>query len=99
MLNWPLTFALVLVCIPGLVVTVPRLINTLQTTIESRLRPGQRPPAQSTLAAVSIAQNLIIVSIAAAIGTALAPRVGLRAPFLLSDFLVRPLSSQAASVP
>lgn len=91
MLNWPLTVALVLVCIPGIVVTMPRLINTFQTTIESRMRPGQRPPAQSTLAAVSIAQNLIIVSIAAAIGTALAPRVGLRAPFFEALILGGPL--------
>ena len=38
-------------------------------------------PSRPVLVGLSVLQNVVIVIIAAAIGTALAPRVGLDAPF------------------
>jgi hypothetical protein len=81
MFDWAIFGLLVTICIPGLVISAPRLIEALQTTIEANLRPGQKLPSRFVLVGLSIAQNVIIVAIAAAIGTALAPRVGLGAPF------------------
>lgn len=81
MFDWAVFAVLVAICIPGLVITAPRLIEALQTTIEANLRPGQKLPSQPVLAGLSILQNVVIVTIAAAIGTALAHRGGLGAPF------------------
>ena len=81
MFDWAVFALLVAICIPGLVITAPRLIAALQTTIEANLRPGQTLPSQPVLAGISVLQNVVIVTIAAAIGTALAHRVGLGAPF------------------
>ena len=81
MFNWAIFGLLMAISLPGLVISAPRLIKTLQSTIQANLRPGQKTPSQSILVGLSILQNLIIVAIAAAIGTALTPRVDLRAPF------------------
>lgn len=81
MFNWTLFGLLVAICIPGLVISVPRLMAALQTTIEANLRPGQKLPPRAVLVGISTLQNTIIVAIAAAVGTMLTPRIGLRAPF------------------
>ncbi len=81
MFNWAIFGLLVAICMPGLVITAPRLVAALRTTIEANLRPGQKMPSQPVLVGLSVLQNVVIITIAAAIGTALAPRVGLTAPF------------------
>jgi hypothetical protein len=81
MFNWRLFIVLVLICVPGLVVSAPRLIRSMQRTIVSNAPPGRTLPSTTVLATLVVLQNLAIVAVAAAVGTALAPRVGLRAPF------------------
>lgn len=81
MFNWSLFGLLIAICIPGLIISIPRLIEALQTTIQANLRPGQKLPSQTVLVGVSIMQNLVIIAVASAIGTVLAPRIGLHAPF------------------
>lgn len=81
MFNLTLFILIVLVSIPGLVVTAPKLTATLERITRENQRPGQRQPSNTTLTLLGFAQNLVFIVLAAAIGTALTPRVGLGAPF------------------
>ncbi len=79
--NWALFFCLVGICLPGVIVAIPQLLNSLEKTIISNLPEGKKIPPKSVLIVISMTQNLILVAIAAAVGIALAHRVGLQAPF------------------
>jgi hypothetical protein len=81
MFNWFLFLALVLVCVPGLLVAIPNVMGRLVKTAAGRMAPDQSLPSRGVMIAASMAQSLILVAAASAIGTALAPRVGLEAPF------------------
>jgi hypothetical protein len=75
--NWPLTVALILACLPGLV-TIAKILPTLLAKVP--VKPDRKSPPLRTLKALSLVQTLILISLAAALGTAAAPRVGLQAP-------------------
>lgn len=80
MFNWLLFLSLVLASIPGLLVAIPNLMERLVNTAADRL-PSDRPlPPRAVMIGVTVAQSLLLVAIAVAAGTALAPRVGLGAP-------------------
>ena len=81
MFNWALFLCLVGVCIPGALVTIPQALSTIEKTILSRLPADKKIPSKPVLIVLSVAQSLILVAIAAAVGTALAYRVDLQAPF------------------
>jgi hypothetical protein len=81
MFDWMLMLVLVAVCLPGIFVAAPSLVETQMKTILSKLPPGQEIPPQRTLVILTIVQTLVLVTILAAVGTLLAPRVGLGAPF------------------
>jgi hypothetical protein len=80
MFNWPLFLVLVLVCVPGVLVTIP---NAIQVTVAAAgsLPAGRTLPSRRTILVASLVQTMLLVVLAAAAGTALAPRVGLAAPF------------------
>ena len=82
MFNWALFISLILLCIPGLLIAAVRVIGSLERTIEANLKPGQSAPSRRALQGISFLQNLVLVALAAAVGTALAPRVELSAPVL-----------------
>lgn len=97
MFNWPLFLCLVLVSVPGLAVAIPTLMRRLEKTAAERL-PSDRPlPPMPVIVAASMAQSLLFVSVAAAVGALLAPRVGLSAPFF--EALVSGESVWAALAP
>jgi hypothetical protein len=81
MFNWPLFLCLVLVGIPGLVAATPNLVAHLEKTTMAKLPPGKTPPSRGVLVATIVGQSLLLLAAAPAVGTALAPRLGLRAPF------------------
>ena len=81
MFDWSLFFVLVLVSVPGLLVAIPNVLGRLETTAADRLPPGKSLPPKPVVIGATMAQSLLLVSIAAAAGTALAPRIGLAAPF------------------
>jgi hypothetical protein len=93
MFNWSLFFCLVLVSVPGLLVAIPNLMRRLETTAVDRLPSGKALPPRSVIVAATLAQSLLLVSAAAAVGTALAPRVGLEAPFFEALVSGRPLGA------
>ena len=81
MFNWLLFLCLVGVSALGAIVAIPQLLNTLEKTVLSKLPDGTKIPPKPILIVVSIAQSLILVAVAAAVGTAVAYRVDLQAPF------------------
>lgn len=81
MFSWPLFLCLVLVSVPGLVVTIPALVRRLEKMATDKLPPGKTLPPRAVIVAAALVQSLLLVAAASAVGTALAPRVGLAAPF------------------
>jgi hypothetical protein len=81
MFDWALFFCLVLVCVPGLLVAIPTLMQRLEKTAMETLPPDRTLPTRPVMIGAALAQSLLLVSVAAAVGTALAPQVGLDAPF------------------
>jgi hypothetical protein len=80
MFDWTLFACLVLVCVPGILVTVPGTIKTMEKLASDQLHEGRALPPRPVLILASTVQTLVIIAIPAAVGTALAPTVGLHAP-------------------
>ena len=81
MFNWTLSTCLVLVCIPGMLITGRGLLKTLCKLAADKLPPGRELPPMPVLLLASIVQSLILIAVSAAIGTTVAYRVDLHAPF------------------
>lgn len=81
MFNWVLFLCLVGVSALGAIVAISQLLNTLEKTVLSKLPAGTKIPPKPILIVVSVTQSLILVAVAAAVGTAVAYRVDLQAPF------------------
>jgi hypothetical protein len=81
MFNWRLLIILIAISVPGVLVSTPNLIRSLENTILTRLPPGQKVPSRRLLIIASSLQTLVLVAISAGVGTYLAPRAGLSAPF------------------
>ena len=81
MTNWLLCLLLIAISIPGTLVVLPRTMRALQPTIEKNLKPGQSMPSPRVLLLVSLLQAVVLVAIAAIVGTLLTPEIGLTAPF------------------
>jgi hypothetical protein len=96
MFDWSLFLVLVLVSVPGLLVAIPNLVKRLEKTAIDRLPPDKTPPPRSVLITVTVAQSLLLVAVASGVGTALAPRVGLGAPFFEALVSGQPLWDAAA---
>ena len=81
MFDWILFLILVGISVPGLLVAIPNLMRRLETTAADRL-PSDKPlPPRPVIVGATLAQSFLLVAAAAAAGTALAPKVGLTAPF------------------
>ena len=79
--NWFLFASLVLVCIPGVAIAVRGTTGALERLARNNMRPDQQLPPRPVLMLASGAQTMVLVALAAAVGTLLAPKVGLHAPF------------------
>jgi hypothetical protein len=81
MFEWKLFLVLVLVCVPGVLVVVPGAISGAEAKAGKQLSEGKEMPRREVVLAATLVQTFLFVAIAAAAGTALAPRVGFGAPF------------------
>lgn len=79
--NWCLFISLVVVCIPGVAIAVRGTTGILESLARNNMRPDQQLPPRPVLMLVSGVQTMVLVALAAAAGTLLAPLVGLHAPF------------------
>ncbi|UCG26267.1 MAG: CPBP family intramembrane metalloprotease [Chloroflexota bacterium] len=88
MFDWALWAVLILVCIPGILVSLPRLTATIEKMVARQGEPDRPLPSRLVLFPLQAVQLLIFIGILDAVGVALAPEVGLSAPFfsaLVSD--------------
>lgn len=76
MFNWNLFFILVLVSIPGVVFAARSGVGMLERLIANGAIDQKLPP-KNILLVLAAVQSLVLVAIAAAIGTMLVDRVGL----------------------
>lgn len=81
MFKWNLFIYLVLVCIPGMLITVRGSLKIISRLAQDKLPPGKELPPMPVLLLASTVQSLILIAVPAAIGTAVAHRVDLHAPF------------------
>lgn len=81
MFSWSLFLCLVLLCIPGILVITPSTIKAIERVARAQMPDGQELPSRIVVVVASALQTLVLMAVAAAVGTALAPRVGLGAPF------------------
>ena len=77
MFDWALFLVITAFCLPGILIVVPQSLNN----VIKKMPPDKKIPPRIVLYTVSTLQSVIFVAAAAAIGTALAYRVGLEAPF------------------
>jgi len=91
MFNWILFIYLVLVCMPGMLIAVRGALKTISKLVEGKLPPGKEMPPMSVLLVASTVQSLILIAVPAAIGTAVAHRVDLHAPFFEALVIGKPL--------
>lgn len=74
--------AVLLVSVPGIVITVPRLIDRIADRSGGTLPNGKPLPARSVLVTLGIVQSVVLVAGLSAVGSIFAPRVGLGAPVI-----------------
>jgi hypothetical protein len=84
MFAWSLYFLLIVICLPGIALTIPRTLESLRGQIEANLKPGQTLPPFPLLIVISALQATVLIAIAAAIGVGTMAQTGLQAPFLAS---------------
>jgi len=80
MFNWPLFLALTLACMPGAAIALPGTVKTIVQIAERQTSADANLPSTGVLVAISFVQTMLLFAVAAAVGTALAPLVGLHAP-------------------
>jgi hypothetical protein len=97
MFDWLLFLVLVLVSLPGLLIAIPNLMRRLEKTAVDRLPPDKSLPPRAVIVAATLIQSTLLVAAASAAGTALAPRVGLAAPFFEALVSGQPLWAAVAA--
>ena len=76
MFDYKLALVIMVFAVPGLAVTIPRLLKKLSGTVASKLPAGKKLPPVPVLITVQILQSLLLVGGFAFLGAFLAPRVG-----------------------
>lgn len=100
MFDWPLFIIILVVSIPGILLTLPTSVRlNLGTVTEGKKKKKKKNKttfSSRDLALATLAQSLILVGVADAVGVALAADVGLGAPFF--EALVTPGTSAWAAL-
>jgi hypothetical protein len=91
MFNWSLFAVIVIVCIPGILITIPVVLKSQTKQMEIASAQGKKIPPMPVMMLVSTVQTIIIAGLAAAAGVILAPKVGLGAPFFKALVSGQPL--------
>jgi hypothetical protein len=81
MANWLLFLCLFAVSIPGIAVTVPNAIKSMEGKIREAATAEKKIPPMNIIIAIGILQTSILVLIADAAGTVITPLIGFSAPF------------------
>lgn len=81
MFDWMLWLVLVLVCVPGVFIVAPGVLDRMVEAARKRLGTIPDMPPRPVVIALAVLQSLILIALAAAVGVWLAPKVGFSAPF------------------
>jgi hypothetical protein len=81
MANWLVFLCLLLVSLPGIVVTVPSAVKSMEDRIKESARPGRKIPSMKVVVVLGILQSIILVMVADAAGSITTPLIGFSAPF------------------
>ena len=81
MAPWQMILVLILVSLPGILITTPTLVGKMLPILAEKLPEDQKIPPARTLKFVMAVQVLVLVSVFAVLGGMTAPKVGLSAPF------------------
>ena len=81
MFNWNLITILVLISLPGIIITTPGLVCSITRALKPKLPEGKTLPAAPVLGILLGLEVFILVSGSAILGNLAALKVGLRAPF------------------
>jgi len=81
MFNWNLITILVLISLPGIIVTTPDLVRSITRALKPKLPTGKTLPPAPVLGILLGLEVLILVSASAILGSLAAIKVTLRAPF------------------
>lgn len=84
MFDLTLFLLLIIISLPGLLVTIPQQRDRMKSLVKEQASSSGKPPSARTLIIISFIQNLVLVAIAAAVGTALAHQVGFTTPIYTS---------------
>ena len=84
MFNWNLFLLLVAVTIPGICIVIPSSLRTIKERFTDSVPTDKPMPPMGVMILASSVQSLVLISIFAAVGTALAGKVGFGAPFFES---------------
>ena len=84
MISWILVSCLILISVPGILVTTPGLVRRLLPVMAEKLPEGQTLPQEKTVRTAMYLQGLVMVILFAIMGGYAAPAVGLDAPFFFA---------------
>jgi hypothetical protein len=79
--NWLVFLCLLVISLPGIVVTVSSSVKSMESKIKESVRPGKKMPPMKVIVALGILQSMILVVIADAVGSITTPLIGFSAPF------------------
>jgi hypothetical protein len=74
--DWLLFGGLVLVCVPGVVIVALGTLPMIERRAQEGMDPGRKLPPRAVLVLASTVQSLLLVAVAAAVGTLLTPTIG-----------------------
>ncbi|MCK4433039.1 MAG: CPBP family intramembrane metalloprotease [Methanomicrobia archaeon] len=84
MFNWTLFFCLFGISLPGIIITVPNAVKSMESRIKKSAPPDKKIPSMRVITVLGIVQSSVLILIAAAVGTLLSPLINFRASFFES---------------
>lgn len=88
-MNWTTALTVTAMCLPGIVIAIPSLIDTVTRKARSSPQANAKPlPPRNVLIGLGIVQSTVLAAGAAALGAATGPQVGLAR--LSTEALVTP---------
>lgn len=81
MFDLKLALVIFAVTVPGIVLTVPRTLKSMEKLLKEKTPAGKKVPPMPVLVLLAVLQSAILAAGFSALGTVFAPKVGLEAPF------------------
>ncbi len=90
MFDWQLLLLLIIISLPGILLTVPRSLDRMMQRYGDQLSESRQLPSRTVLIFLSGLQSTLLVALFATLGIIAVPRVGFSAPFFEAIINVDP---------